>query len=91
MTIASTSADSWKVKDSGLIKPCRVAKKAPAKPPNIAPAAANPTPQAKPVSSAGDRGAGRTTTEPLASSASRNTSSADNAVSTIGEWVVAMN
>ena len=38
-TIASTSADSWKVKDSGLIKPCRVAKNAPAKPPNIAPVA----------------------------------------------------
>src|SRR6185437_3061340 len=31
-TIASTSADSWKVKDSGLMKPCRVAKNAPAKP-----------------------------------------------------------
>src|SRR5207248_9529539 len=38
-TMASTSADSWKVKDSGLIKPCRVAKKAPAKPPNMAPVA----------------------------------------------------
>ena len=38
-TIASTSADSWKVKDSGLMKPCRVAKNAPAKPPNIAPVA----------------------------------------------------
>src|SRR5712675_2085716 len=38
-TIASTSADSWKVKDSGLMKPCRVAKKAPAKPPNMAPVA----------------------------------------------------
>ncbi len=38
-TIASTSADSWKVKDSGLMNPCRVAKKAPAKPPNIAPVA----------------------------------------------------
>src|SRR6185312_1666403 len=31
-TIASTSADSWKVKDSGLMNPCRVAKNAPAKP-----------------------------------------------------------
>src|ERR1700755_2713901 len=38
-TMASTSADSWKVKDSGLMKPCRVAKNAPAKPPNIAPVA----------------------------------------------------
>src|SRR5260370_2807979 len=38
-TIASTSANSWKVKDSGLIKPCLVAKKAPAKPPNMAPVA----------------------------------------------------
>src|SRR4051794_3110654 len=38
-TIASTSADSWKVNDSGLMKPWRVAKNAPAKPPNIAPVA----------------------------------------------------
>src|SRR3979411_2914257 len=38
-TIASTSADSWKVKDSGLMKPWRVAKNAPAKPPNMAPVA----------------------------------------------------
>ena len=38
-TIASTSADSWKVKDSGLMKPCRVAKNDPAKPPNMAPMA----------------------------------------------------
>ena len=38
-TIASTKADSPKVKNSGLMKPCRVAKKAPAKPPNIAPMA----------------------------------------------------
>src|SRR5437879_4427628 len=38
-TIASTSADSWKVKDSGLMKPCLVAKNAPAKPPNMAPVA----------------------------------------------------
>ena len=38
-TIASTSADSRKVKDSGLMKPCRVAKNAPAKPPNMAPMA----------------------------------------------------
>ncbi len=38
-TIANTSADSWKVKDSGLMKPCRVAKNAPAKPPNMAPVA----------------------------------------------------
>ena len=38
-TIASTSADSPKVKLSGLMKPCRVAKNAPAKPPNIAPIA----------------------------------------------------
>ena len=38
-TIASTSADSWKVKDSGLMNPCRVAKNAPAKPPNMAPVA----------------------------------------------------
>ena len=38
-TIASTSADSLKVKHSGLMKPCRVAKNAPAKPPNMAPIA----------------------------------------------------
>ncbi len=38
-TIASTSALSMKVKLSGLMKPCRVAKNAPAKPPNIAPMA----------------------------------------------------
>src|SRR5215510_8728307 len=38
-TMASTSADSWKVKDSGLMKPCLVAKNAPAKPPNNAPVA----------------------------------------------------
>ena len=38
-TIARIVADSMKVKLSGLIKPCRVAKKQPAKPPNIAPIA----------------------------------------------------
>src|SRR6185437_15302026 len=38
-TMASTSADSWKVKDSGEMKPWRVAKNAPAKPPNMAPVA----------------------------------------------------
>ena len=38
-TMARIIADSMKVKDSGLMKPCRVAKKAPAKPPNIAPVA----------------------------------------------------
>lgn len=38
-TMASTSADSWNVNDSGLMKPWRVAKNAPAKPPNIAPVA----------------------------------------------------
>ena len=38
-TIARIVADSMKVKLSGLMKPCRVAKKQPAKPPNIAPIA----------------------------------------------------
>src|SRR5262249_24218182 len=38
-TIASTSADSEKVKDSGLMNPWRVAKKDPAMPPNMAPMA----------------------------------------------------
>ncbi len=38
-TIASTIALSMKVKLSGLTKACRVAKNAPAKPPNIAPIA----------------------------------------------------
>ena len=38
-TIARIVADSMNVKLSGLIKPCRVAKKQPAKPPNIAPIA----------------------------------------------------
>src|SRR5262249_14949428 len=38
-TIASTSADSEKVKDSGLMKPWRVAKNDPAMPPNMAPMA----------------------------------------------------
>ena len=37
--MASTSADSPKTKDSGLMNPWRVAKKAPAKPPNMAPMA----------------------------------------------------
>ena len=36
-TIASTMALSMKVKLSGLMKAWRVAKKAPAKPPNMAP------------------------------------------------------
>src|SRR5271163_444081 len=36
-TIARIVADSIKVKLSGLMKPCRVAKKQPAKPPSIAP------------------------------------------------------
>src|SRR5262249_39606724 len=38
-TMASTSADSEKVKDSGLMKPWRVAKNEPAMPPNMAPIA----------------------------------------------------
>ena len=38
-TIARMIADSMKVKLSGLMKPCRVAKNEPAKPPNIAPIA----------------------------------------------------
>ncbi len=38
-TMASTCADSMKVKLSGEMKPWRAAKKQPAKPPNIAPSA----------------------------------------------------
>ena len=38
-TMASTCADSMKVKLSGEMKPCRAAKKQPAKPPNMAPSA----------------------------------------------------
>jgi len=38
-TMARMMADSRKTKDSGLTKPCRAAKKAPAKPPNMAPMA----------------------------------------------------
>ena len=38
-TMARMIADSMKVKLSGEMKPCRVAKKAPAKPPNMAPVA----------------------------------------------------
>ena len=38
-TIARMIADSMKMKDSGLTKPWRAAKNAPAKPPNIAPVA----------------------------------------------------
>ncbi len=38
-TIARISADSPKFTDSGLMKPCRAVKKAPAKPPNNAPIA----------------------------------------------------
>ena len=38
-TMASTVADSMKVKLSGLMKAWRVAKKQPAKPPNMAPMA----------------------------------------------------
>ena len=37
--MASTSADSLKVKDSGLMKPWRAAKKEPANPPKPAPMA----------------------------------------------------
>ena len=38
-TMARMMADSMKVKLSGLMKPCRVAKKLPASPPNMAPMA----------------------------------------------------
>ena len=38
-TMARMVADSMKVKDSGEMKPCRAAKNAPAKPPNMAPIA----------------------------------------------------
>ena len=38
-TMARMVADSMKVNDSGETKPCRAAKNAPAKPPNIAPIA----------------------------------------------------
>ena len=37
--MARMKADSRNENDSGLMKPCRVAKNAPAKPPNIAPTA----------------------------------------------------
>ena len=38
-TMARMIADSLKVKDSGEMKPCRAAKKTPAKPPSMAPSA----------------------------------------------------
>ncbi len=38
-TMARMTADSRKTNDSGLTKPCRAAKKEPAKPPNMAPIA----------------------------------------------------